>query len=158
MKTTAGIREYSDQGDSLHSSSSTVPRVGPYVYFRYMNPWRFSNFVVISCTYFAPCMARNRYMNLPLSTLKNGSNLARTLDFVEKIWRFPHPQAAILPLQRLPGGWASPNGGIAACGRGKLSYFFNKIFQIFAEFDPFFWGRKWQIHVPIARAIPWRAK
>ena len=31
---------------------STLPRVGPYVYFTSMNPWRFSNFMVVSWTYF----------------------------------------------------------------------------------------------------------
>ena len=80
----------------------------------------------------APCA-----MNVPLSTSKTGSNSTRIRDFVEKMWRFPHPQAAILPLERLPGGWASSNGRIAACGWGKRHIFSTKS-QILVEFDSFF--------------------
>ena len=79
----------------------------------------------------APCA-----MNSPLSTLKNGSNLARILDFVLKIWLFLHPESAILPLERLPGGWASSNRRIAASGSGKHHIFSTKS-QIFVEFDSF---------------------
>ncbi len=44
-------------------------------------------------------MARNRYMNLPLWTPENESNSTKIWDFVEKIWCFPDPEAAILPLE-----------------------------------------------------------
>ena len=61
-------------------------------------------------------ITRDASMNSPLSIRKKESNLTTVFDFVKKMWRFPPPQTAILPLERLPGGWTSSSRRIAACG------------------------------------------
>ena len=61
-------------------------------------------------------ITRDASMNSPLSIRKKESNLTTVFDFVKKMWRFPPPQTAILPLERLPGGWTSSSRRMAACG------------------------------------------
>ena len=53
---------------------------------------------------------------LPLSTPRNESNLTRNWDIFEKMWLFPHPETAILPLERLSWGSASSYRRIAVRG------------------------------------------
>ena len=57
-----------------------------------------------------------RKRKLPLSTPKNESNLTGNRDIFEKMWFFPHPETAILPLERLPWGSASSYRRIAVRG------------------------------------------
>ena len=57
-----------------------------------------------------------RERKLPLSTPRNESNLTRNWDIFEKMWLFPHPETAILPLERLSWGSASSYRRIAVRG------------------------------------------
>ena len=54
------------------------------------------------------------------------------------MWLFPHPETAILPLERLPWGSASSYRRIAARGGDKLVTFFSQKSQFFTKFDSFF--------------------
>ena len=78
-----------------------------------------------------------RKRKLPLSTPKNESNVTRNWDIFEKMWLFPHPETAILPLERLPWGSASSSRRIAGRG-GDKCHFFSKKSQYLVKFDSFF--------------------
>ena len=78
-----------------------------------------------------------RKRKLPLSTPKNESNLTRNWDIFEKMWLFPHPETAILPLERLPWGSASSYRRIAVRGWDKCHIFSQKS-QYLVKFDSFF--------------------
>ena len=80
----------------------------------------------------APCA-----MNLPLSTPKNESNSTRIWDFVEKMWCFPDPEAAILLLELAHPPGSRSKGRIADSGWRKSQIFRTKS-KILAKFDPFF--------------------
>ena len=86
---------------------------------------------------FAPCMARNRYMNLPLWTPEKESNSTKIWDFVEKMWCFPDPEAAILLLELAHPPGSRSKGRIADSGWRKSQIFRTKS-KILAKFDPFF--------------------
>ena len=57
-----------------------------------------------------------RERKFPLSTPRNESNSTRNWDIFEKMWLFPHPETAILPLERLSRGSASSYRRIAVRG------------------------------------------
>ena len=78
-----------------------------------------------------------RKRKLPLSTPKNESNLTKNRDILEKMWFFPHPETAILPLERLPWGSASSYRRIAVRGWDKCHIFSQKS-QYLVKFDSFF--------------------
>ena len=80
-----------------------------------------------------------RKRKLPLSTpqKKNESNLTKNGDILEKMWFFPHPETAILPLERLPWGSASSYRRIAVRGWDKCHIFSQKS-QYLVKFDSFF--------------------
>ena len=68
---------------------------------------------------------------------KNESNFTRNRDIFEKMWFFPHPETAILPLERLPWGSASSYRRIAVRGWDKCHIFSQKS-QYLVKFDSFF--------------------
>ena len=78
-----------------------------------------------------------RKRKLPLSTPKNELNLTRNWDIFEKMWLFPHPEAAILPLERLPWGSASSYRRIVVRGWDKCHIFSQKS-QYLVKFDSLF--------------------
>ena len=78
-----------------------------------------------------------RERKLPLSTPRNESNLTRNWDIFEKMWLFPHPETAILPLERLSWGSASSYRRIAVRGWDKCHIFSQKS-QFLVKFDSFF--------------------
>ena len=80
--------------------------------------------------------SRDASMNLPHSIRKKESNSTIIWGIVKKMWLFFHPESAILPLERLLGGWASSSRRIAACGWGKRHNFSTNS-QIIVEFDSF---------------------
>ena len=84
-----------------------------------------------------PWIVWNAPMKLPLSTRKKESNSTTIRDFVRKMWRFPHPQSAILLLELVHPPGSRSKGRIAVCGGGKRHIFSTKSRTV-VEFDSLF--------------------
>ena len=136
-------------GDSEWPSSPGWHRM----YFRYMKARRFSNFVVVSCTYSRHGLRAMRH-EFATFDLKKRVEFGENFGFRSENLALSSSRVSNSPFGTTSGRMSQLQQENCSLRIRKTPHFLNKIPNL-RGIRLFFWGPKWQIHVPIARHA-WR--